>query len=111
MYRLRIHQLRKGLNVGFQERLAERTRIAQELHDTLLQGVLSATFQLDVAEDQLPEDSPTKPILKRVLQLMGAVTEEGRNALRGLRTTESHNQSLKSAFSRMRQEFPLNGKG
>jgi ligand-binding sensor domain-containing protein/signal transduction histidine kinase len=110
IYRLRIHQLTKRLNVGFQERLAERTRIAQELHDTLLQGVLSATFQLDVAEDQLPEDSPTKPILKRVLQLMGTVTEEGRNALRGLRTTESDNQSLETAFSRMRQEFPLNGK-
>jgi signal transduction histidine kinase len=110
IYRLRIHQLTKRLNVGFQERLAERTRIAQELHDTLLQGVLSATFQLDVAEGQLPEDSPTKPILQRVLQLMGTVTEEGRNALRGLRTTGSDNQSLESAFSRMRQEFPLNGK-
>jgi ligand-binding sensor domain-containing protein/signal transduction histidine kinase len=109
IYRLRIHQLTRRLNVGFQERLAERTRIAQELHDTLLQGVLSATFQLDVAEDQLPEDSPTKPILKRVLQLMGTVTEEGRNALRGLRTTGSDDQSLETAFSRMRQEFPLSG--
>jgi ligand-binding sensor domain-containing protein/signal transduction histidine kinase len=110
IYRLRIHQLTKRLNVGFQERLAERTRIAQELHDTLLQGVLSASLQLDVAEDQLPEDSPAKPLLKRVLQLMGTVTEEGRNALRGLRTTESGNQSLETAFSRLRQEFPLDGK-
>jgi ligand-binding sensor domain-containing protein/signal transduction histidine kinase len=110
IYRLRIHQLTKRLNVGFQERLAERTRIAQELHDTLLQGVLSASLQLDVAEDQLPEDSPTKPLLKRVLQLMSTVTEEGRNALRGLRTTESGNQSLETAFSRLRQEFPLDEK-
>jgi signal transduction histidine kinase len=110
IYRLRIHRLTKRLHVGFQERLAERTRIARELHDTLLQGVLSASLQLDVAEDQLPEDSPTKPLLKRILQLMGAVTEEGRNALRGLRTTESGNQSLETAFSRLRQEFPLDGK-
>jgi signal transduction histidine kinase len=110
IYRLRIHQLTKRLNVGFQERLAERTRIAQELHDTLLQGVLSASLQLDVAEDQLPEDSPAKPLLKRVLQLMDTVIEEGRNALRGLRATESGNQSLETAFSRLRQEFPLDGK-
>jgi ligand-binding sensor domain-containing protein/signal transduction histidine kinase len=110
IYRLRIRQLTKRLNVGFQERLAERTRIAQELHDTLLQGVLSASLQLDVAEEQLPEDSPTKPLLKRVLQLMRTVTEEGRNALRGLRTTESGNQSLETAFSRLRQEFPLDHK-
>jgi ligand-binding sensor domain-containing protein/signal transduction histidine kinase len=110
IYRLHIHQLTKRLNVGFQERLAERTRIAQELHDTLLQGVLSASLQLDVAEDQLPEDSPAKPLLKRVLQLMGTVTEEGRNALRGLRTTEPSSQSLETAFSRLRQEFPVDGK-
>jgi signal transduction histidine kinase len=110
IYRLRIHQLTKRLNVGFQERLAERTRIAQELHDTLLQGVLSASLQLDVAEDQLPEDSPTKPLLKRVLQLMSTVTEEGRNTLRGLRTTESGSQNLETAFSRLRQEFPLDDK-
>jgi signal transduction histidine kinase len=110
IYRLRIHQLTKRLNVGFQERLAERTRIAQELHDTLLQGVFSASLQLDLAEDQLPEDSPTKPLLKRVLQLMSTVTEEGRNTLRGLRTTESGNQGLETAFSRLRQEFPLDGK-
>jgi ligand-binding sensor domain-containing protein/signal transduction histidine kinase len=110
IYRLRIHQLTNRLNAGFQERLTERTRIAQELHDTLLQGVLSASLQLDVAEDQLPEDSPTKPILKRVLQLLARVTEEGRNALRGLRTTEWDNQSLETAFSRLRQEIPLDGK-
>jgi len=109
IYRWRIHHLTRRLNIGFQERLAERTRIAQELHDTLLQGVLSASLQLDVAEDQLPEDSPTKPLLKRILQLMGTVTEEGRNTLRGLRTTESNNQSLETAFSRLRQEFPLDG--
>jgi signal transduction histidine kinase len=110
IYRLRTHQLTKQLTIRFQERLAERTRVAQELHDTLLQGVLSASLQLDVAEDQLPEDSPAKPLLKRVLQLMSTVTEQGRNTLRGLRTTETDNQSLETAFSRLRQEFPLDNK-
>jgi signal transduction histidine kinase/ligand-binding sensor domain-containing protein len=107
LYRLRIYFLTRRLNVRFQERLAERTRIAQELHDTLLQGVLSASMQLDVAEDQVPENSPAKPLLRRVLQLMGQVTEEGRTALRGLRTTQSDNLSLEKAFSRMRQELDV----
>jgi signal transduction histidine kinase len=110
LYRLRMYQMTKRLNDRFQERLAERTRIAQELHDTLLQGVLSASLQLDVAEEQLPEDSPAKPLLRRVLQLMAKVTEEGRNALRGLRTTEADIRSLEMAFSRVRQEFTLNDK-
>jgi len=110
LYYLRIYQLTKRLNLRFQERLAERTRIAQELHDTLLQGVLSASLQLDVAQDQLSEDSPVKPLLRRILHLMGKVTEEGRNALRGLRTAETDNRSLEMAFSRVRQEFTLDEK-
>jgi ligand-binding sensor domain-containing protein/signal transduction histidine kinase len=105
LYRLRLYQLTQQLNIRFQERLAERSRIAQELHDTLLQGVLSASLQLDVAEDQLPEDSPTKPLLRRILQLMHKVTEEGRSALRGLRAPRAENHSLELAFSRVRHEF------
>jgi signal transduction histidine kinase/ligand-binding sensor domain-containing protein len=110
LYRLRMYHLTRQLNLRFQERLAERTRIAQELHDTLLQGFVSASMQLDVAEDQLPEDSPTKPLLRRVLQLMGRVTEEGRNALRGLRTADSDSRDLELAFSRMRQELAIDEK-
>ena len=110
LYRLRMYQLTQQLNVRFQERLSERTRIAQELHDTLLQGFVSASMQLDVAEDQLPDDSPTKPVLKRVLQLMGRVTEEGRNALRGLRTSENDSRDLELAFSRLRQELAIDEK-
>jgi signal transduction histidine kinase/ligand-binding sensor domain-containing protein len=109
-YRLRMFQLTHQLNIRFQERLAERMRIAQDLHDTLLQGVLSASLQLDVAEDQLPEDSPTKPMLKRTLQLMRSVTEEGRNAVRGLRAQDEAGRSLEMAFSRVRQEFSFDDK-
>jgi signal transduction histidine kinase len=100
-----MYQVTRQLNLRFHERLAERSRIAQDLHDTLLQGVLSASLQLDVAEDQLPEDSPAKPRLKRILELMGKVTEEGRNTLRGLRSPAADNHSLEMAFSRMLQEF------
>jgi signal transduction histidine kinase len=110
IYRLRIYQLTHRLNVRFQDRLAERTRIAQELHDTLLQGVLSASLQLDLAEDQLAADSPAKPLVGRVLELMRRVTEEGRNALHGLRKPEGDRTSLEMAFSRMRQEFALDNK-
>jgi signal transduction histidine kinase len=45
-YRLRLHRLTQQLNLRFEERLAERTRIAQELHDTLLQGFLSVSIAI-----------------------------------------------------------------
>ena len=59
-YRMRTRQLTRQLNVRFEERLAERTRIAQELHDTLLQGVLSVSMQLHAAVDDLPSDAPNR---------------------------------------------------
>src|SRR4030095_4498667 len=89
IYRARLQRLTRQLNVRSEERLAERTRIAQELHDTCLQGFLSSSMQVHVAADQIPDDSTAKPILSRSLQLMGQVIEEGRNAVRGLRSSRS----------------------
>ena len=43
-YRWRVHQVSRQLNLRFEARLAERTRIAQDLHDTLLQGLVSASM-------------------------------------------------------------------
>jgi ligand-binding sensor domain-containing protein/signal transduction histidine kinase len=107
IYRLRLRQLTRQMNVRFEERLAERMRIAQELHDTLLQGFLSASMQLHVAADHLPADSPAKPMLGRVLKLIGQVIEEGRNAIRGIRPSDSNSLDLEQAFSRIRQELPV----
>lgn len=107
VYRFRLHQIRRQLNVRFEERLAERTRIARDLHDTLLQGFLSASMQLHVASERLPEDSPAKPSISRVLQLMGQVIEEGRNTVRGLRASESDAGDLGQAFSRIKQELAV----
>lgn len=104
-YRMRMHRLTQQLNVRFEERLVERTRIAQELHDTLLQGFLSASMQLHVAADRLPEDSAAKPPINRVLQLMTQVIEEGRNAVRGLRSTRDVLPDLEQAFSLIKDEF------
>ncbi len=107
LYRYRLHQLTEQLNVRFEERLAERTRIAQELHDTLLQGFLSASMQLHVAVDRLPEESPEKSSLGRILELMGRVIEEGRNAVRGLRASQSGSLDLEQALSRIQQELAI----
>ena len=104
-YRLRVRQLAKRLNLRFEARLGERTRIAQELHDTLLQGFLSASMQVHVATDSLPDGSPAKPTLARALQLMRQVIDEGRNAVRGLRSSNSSSLNLEQAFLQVKQEF------
>jgi signal transduction histidine kinase/streptogramin lyase len=104
-YRLRMRQLAATINARFDERLAERTRIARELHDTLLQGVLSASMQVHVATDRLPEDSQVKPLLTRALQVMRQVIDESRNAVRGLRLSHSASLDLEQAFATIQDEF------
>jgi signal transduction histidine kinase len=110
LYRLRLRQLTAQLNLRFQERLGERTRIAQELHDTLLQGFLSASMHLHVAADQLPAESPEKPLFSRILLSTSQVIEEGRNALRGLRSPRSDSTALDQAFAQVAQELDLQDK-
>lgn len=82
-----------------EERRRERIRIARELHDTLLQGLLSASMQLQLAEGCLPPDSPAKPLLCRVSDLMGKGIAAGRAALQGLRSTEVPSTNLDQALS------------
>ena len=86
-------------------RLEERTRIAQELHDTLLQTCLSASMQLGAAVDAVPEESPMKPRLDRVLQVMSRGIEEGRSTIQGLRSSDSATRDLVIAFSGIEQEL------
>jgi signal transduction histidine kinase len=107
LYRLRLHQLTRQLNVRFEERLGERMRIARELHDSMLQGFVSVSMQLDVVIDNLPDDSPAKPRLSRILTSMNDVTIEGRNTVQGLRLTSTNGPiELEQAFSRIRQDIP-----
>ena len=100
VYTWRLNQATRRLNAAFEERLAERTRIAQELHDTLLQGFVSASMQLHVAVGQVGAEAPTRPLLARVQQLMGQVIEEGRQAVQGLRAPEGNESGLADALSR-----------
>ncbi len=104
VYLLRVRQMTARLQRLHEERMDERTRIARELHDTLLQGFLSASMQLHVAADRIPDDSAAKPILTNVLGLIAKVSEEGRQAVRGLRLPEN-TEALEQAFGRSKQEL------
>jgi signal transduction histidine kinase len=106
-YLFRLRPTFGEMRARLEERLAERTRIAQDLHDTVLQGIFSAAMQLDVAVDQLPANSPAKLRLSRVLELMRHVMEDGRNAVRGLRSSNSGSENLGRAFSRIPRDLGI----
>ena len=86
-------------------RLEERNRIARELHDTLLQTFLVALCQLGLAVEGLPPESQVKSKLNPILQVMQQGIEEGRNAIQGLRSSDSRRLDLVVALSAVRQEF------
>lgn len=94
---------RRITELRLEERIIERTRIACELHDTLLQGFISASIHLQLAKDKLPEESPAKPLLARALLITERVLEEGRNTVQGFRSTET--RDLELAFSRVPLEL------
>jgi len=106
IYRFRVMQMSRRLHARFEERLAERTRIAQELHDTLLQGFLSASMQLHVVGDRLPTDSPAKESLAKVQNLITRVIDDGRDAVRGLRSSNQTSRDLAEVFSGVSNEVP-----
>jgi signal transduction histidine kinase len=81
-------------------RLEERTRIAQEIHDTLLQTFQSSFLYLRAALHCVPHDLAVRSQLDRTLQIMRQGITEGWNAIQALRSSDLHNSDLVLAFSR-----------
>lgn len=98
LYRLRVRQIAAGINSRFDERLEERTRLARELHDTLLQTIQGSKL---VAEDALdtPENSDRmRSAMEQLAQWLGHAMTEGRAALNSLRTSTTQGNDLARAF-------------
>ncbi len=105
-YMLRLRRLAAAMQARYEERLELRERIARNLHDTLLQGIYSASIHFDLANSQLQADAPAKPAVERGLDLLLQVNQEGRNALRSLRSRQS-SEGLEQALSLLPKEFAL----
>jgi PAS domain S-box-containing protein len=88
-------------------RLEERTRIAEELHDTLLQTFMSASMQLGAVVQGLPSGSTVKPKLDRTLQLMERGINEARNTLEGLRSPDARVLDLALALASVQHELAI----
>jgi signal transduction histidine kinase len=88
-----------NLDARDEELLGERTRIAQELHDTLLQGFFAVSMQLHEAVDHLPADFAAKARFNDLVLVMERVLEEGRLAVQGLRSLHDRLPSLGKAFA------------
>jgi signal transduction histidine kinase/streptogramin lyase len=108
-YRLRVWQVTARVRDRFEERLAERTRIAQELHDSLIQDVMGISLQIEVTDELLPNDVAAKQSLARALGLSKSALDAGRRALKELRAVSLRAADILKSFSQLSGEFARDG--
>jgi signal transduction histidine kinase/ligand-binding sensor domain-containing protein len=106
LYRLRLRELHRQFDVALDARVNERTRIARELHDTLLQSLHGLMFQFQAARNMLPRRTD-----EAIHTLDGAIdaTEqaiaESRGAIHDLRTDSCRNGDLGESLKATAQEL------
>ncbi len=93
-YRLRIRRLRKEFDLI----LAERTRIARELHDTLLQGFAGITMAMQALAARL-KPSDERRTLEEIVEDAGSSLREARRSLAGLRDRPDAGSGLAAAIA------------
>ena len=103
-YQLRVQQLKRRLAVGLEARVNERTRIARDLHDTLLQSFQGLMLRLQLVEDLLPEGK-AKNQLEQTLQRADQAIAEGRRAVYDLRSSTAAPTDLAQAVRSLGEEF------
>ena len=85
-YQFRLRQLQQAFNMRMEERLEERTRIARELHDTLLQSFQGLMFSFQAARNLLPgRTDEAIRTLDRAIRKGDEAVAEGRDAIQNLR--------------------------
>lgn len=85
LYTLRLRTVAGRMRERLEERMAERERIARDLHDTLLQGFHGLMLRFQTVADRLPPGEPARALMDDALERADAVIVEGRDRVRNLR--------------------------
>jgi signal transduction histidine kinase/ligand-binding sensor domain-containing protein len=112
LYQLRLQYLTRQFHVRMEERVNERTRIARDLHDTLLQSFQAVLLKLQALGYLLP-DRPAEAgtTLERVIEEARHAVTEGRDAVEGLRSSTVIANDLAQAMGRLGEELTADRNG
>jgi ligand-binding sensor domain-containing protein/signal transduction histidine kinase len=116
LYQMRLRQVRHQFNVSVEARVSERTRIARELHDTLLQSFQGLMLRFQTVEEMLPaRPMDAKKALEGALLRADQAIGEGRDAITEIRTSTlaSHDlaKSMTALMTGLNQEFAEGNRG
>jgi ligand-binding sensor domain-containing protein/signal transduction histidine kinase len=99
-YRLRVRRIKAGL-VAI---VAERSRIARELHDTLLQGFSGVTMEMQALSARLPT-SAEQNTLHEIIRDAATCMSEARRSVAGLRGASGSESGLAAAIERTARQI------
>jgi signal transduction histidine kinase/ligand-binding sensor domain-containing protein len=104
LYQLRLQQLRRQFNMTLEARVGERTRIARELHDTLIQSVDGLMLRIQTA---LNESDPKRSrlMIEKALDSADEVMLEGRQRVNALRPEATTVKELSKALASYGQDL------
>jgi signal transduction histidine kinase/ligand-binding sensor domain-containing protein len=88
LYTMRLRQVAGRIRDRLEQRIAERERIARELHDTLLQGFQGLLLRFQAAADTIPADHSARLKMNIAMDLAEAVLCEGRDRVKDLRKAQ-----------------------
>ena len=105
-YQFRVRQLQHQFDTALEVRVGERTRIARDLHDTLLQSFHGLLLRFQTVSLLLPERpiEAKEKLDSAIEQAAGAITE-GRDAVQGLRASTIERNDLALAISTLGEEL------
>jgi signal transduction histidine kinase len=103
-YRIRVRQIAHTLNIRFNERLAERTEIARELHDTLLQTIQGSKMVADGVLLQQGDPARLRWALEKLSAWLDRAVHEGRAAVDALRHSIVERNDLADGLKRAADE-------
>jgi signal transduction histidine kinase len=105
-YRLRVRQLAHEFNMRLEERVGERTRIARDLHDTLLQS-FQGLLPLLQASINIFTSRPAEALktLEKATDYASQAITEGRDAIAGLRISTVEKNDLALAIEAAGEEI------
>jgi signal transduction histidine kinase/ligand-binding sensor domain-containing protein len=106
LYQFRLRQIERQFHITLEARVAERTRIARELHDTLLQSFHGLMFRFQAARNMLPRrPEETIHALDGALIRAAQAIVESRNAIQALRSEPTPQVDLAQLLTAIAQEM------
>ncbi len=99
-YRLRVRTIKEQMRAV----VAERSRIARELHDTLMQGFSGVTMEMQALSARLPH-SNERGTLEEIIRDAANCVRDARRSVAGLRHDPGGDSSLAAALERAARQL------